>query len=505
MKLGLTVFITFCVILILFSFNTYLIGRQNKLFESTESSLETSAIVVKMSNRFQRNFLSMVSGLRGYLLTNETSFIQTYDSALADNKEIKSELSRLISINSEQRILLDDINELQKYWVNEFATPLILSKKSSMVSDNALMSFNKLYGLKLETDLDRDVQRSLQSKFQEFIQYEYDIRKSQAQMMSGVMSFTHKVALYSSVVTILAGIGISSFLAWYVSSRARRIVSMAKAISDGNYKVTTHAEGRNEFSQIGKALNNMALVLKSNFAMVSKQRDELDEYAHIISQTLKGPLKGVQNAVTSIKTCKSVKINSDLVKYLADIEDKIHKAESLINGLLSNAGAGRTEHYKEVVEVDDILKDIRSYLPRDTQIALITQQTMPVLYTEKLLLHQIFTNLIMNAVTYASHCKIEVCVYYKEDGDMYHFFVQHTLSPLENPSRQRMFLNFDGMKTLSDFSEAAIGLSIVNKIINERGLDIRMNIEPGKRFVFCFEWPKNETNEAYHQYSSNRG
>ncbi len=47
------------------------------------------------SNRFQRNILNLVSGLRGYLLTNEAFFIQSYDSAIIENEEILSELSSL--------------------------------------------------------------------------------------------------------------------------------------------------------------------------------------------------------------------------------------------------------------------------------------------------------------------------------------------------------------------------------------------------------------------------
>jgi CHASE3 domain sensor protein len=67
----------------------------------------------------------MVSGLRGFLLTNEIFFIQTYDSAIYENEKILSELSSLVRDNAEERILLDEIHELNKYWVDEFAKPLL--------------------------------------------------------------------------------------------------------------------------------------------------------------------------------------------------------------------------------------------------------------------------------------------------------------------------------------------------------------------------------------------
>ncbi|MEO5977533.1 MAG: HAMP domain-containing protein [Chryseolinea sp.] len=505
MKIAGVVLLSFSGIMLLFSVSTYLGKQQKETFQKTESRLGQSGDVLKLTNRFQRNFISMVSGLRGYLLTNETSFIQTYDSALQDNKKIGSELATFISVGSEQRALLEDIIQLERYWVDEFAVPLISSKKVSSISSDTRGSFNDLYRTKLKTGLEQDVQKSLQKKFHEFAQYEYNFRNTMAQSLINFMNITHDISLYLTFTTTLIGICISIWLSWYISSRVKSMVSMAKAISDGDYNVRTMADGKNEFNQLGKALNQMAVVLRNTISKISKQRDELDQFAHIISQDLRAPLNGITNMLASAKNEKSTKSNSKLRDLLEDIEGEVLNVESRIKGLLSYASAGGSDQYKEVVEVEHMLDRVKSYITPHSGVRLIVQQGMPTLYTEKLLLEQVLTNLVLNAIVHDSLHDVEVCVFCREEHDMYLFYVQHIMAPSEDPSRQRMFLTFTGMQDVYQFEQAGIGLPIAKKIISERGLQIKMSIEPGKRYVFCFNWPKNEMNEAHYQHFSGRG
>src|SRR5688500_6760970 len=115
MKISTIILLSFLIILLLFSITTYINYNQSELVNENSESFARSTIVIRHSNRFQRNFLTMVSGLRGYLLTNEGFFIQTYDSAHAENKRILDEMMVLIPAGTKQRDVLDDIYELNTY------------------------------------------------------------------------------------------------------------------------------------------------------------------------------------------------------------------------------------------------------------------------------------------------------------------------------------------------------------------------------------------------------
>src|SRR5690349_13228541 len=97
MKISNIILISFFLILLLFSITTYINYKQFELININSDEFAKSSILVRHGNRFQRNFLNMVSGLRGFLLTNEEFFIQTYDSAVLENKQILHDLRGMVT------------------------------------------------------------------------------------------------------------------------------------------------------------------------------------------------------------------------------------------------------------------------------------------------------------------------------------------------------------------------------------------------------------------------
>src|SRR5690349_19839056 len=289
MKISHIILVSFFFILILFSITTYINYRQSGYIIESAKKYERSTMVVRNSNRFQRNFLNMVSGLRGYLLTSETSFIQTYDSAFLENIEILGELHSLVLDGSDQQILLDDIRQLQKYWVDEFAIPLLEAKKSAMESKKEKMEFNTLYRQKMVYGLEKDVQQSLQKKFSSFMNYEYAFRASNQESLTATLNQTRRITFFLTTVSVILGVCISIFIAFYISSRILKMVKMSNAIAAGDYNVHINNIGKSELGLLALSLNNMARMLGSSIDTLRRQKDELDQFAHIVSHDLKAP------------------------------------------------------------------------------------------------------------------------------------------------------------------------------------------------------------------------
>ena len=133
MKISFLILSGFFLILLLFSITTYINYQQSEKVNENSDKFSKSSTTLRNSNRFQRNILNLVSGLRGYLLTNEAFFIQSYDSAIIENEEILSELSSLTTGNESQKRLLNEIALLYDRWGQEFATPLLEAKKQAMI------------------------------------------------------------------------------------------------------------------------------------------------------------------------------------------------------------------------------------------------------------------------------------------------------------------------------------------------------------------------------------
>lgn len=491
MKISYTILLGFLVILLLFATTTYINYKQSEQIDASNEVLIRSGIVLKHSNRFQRNILNMVSGLRGYLLTNESFFLQSYDSAVLENDQILQELADLVEDSTSQGNLLSDIHTLNESWIKGLATPLILARQHANKSDSSMKAFNRLYHIKLVAGEERNINRTLQNRFKAFSNNEYATRDRQRDMLNATIARTGVISFYLTLFSIIIGICIAIFLAHHISSRISRMVRMADSISGGNYEVSMTDHGQDELSALARALNHMAKVLSENISLLKRKNAELDQFAHIVSHDLKAPLRGIDNVVNWIQEDHSRDVPEKVMEYLALIKGRIIRAENQLNGILSYSRVGRGLATKETVDLHALLNELREDMPVRPGITLEIQPGLPILFTEKLPLQQIFTNLLVNAYKYHDKPEGTVRVYFRELTTLYEFYIEDNGPGIPKAYHQKIFVIFQTLQDRDAFESTGVGLAIVKKILDDRKLTIRVVSQAGKGAIFVFTWPKN--------------
>ncbi len=362
MKISYFIFFSFLFILLLFSITTYINFKQSEEVRENSEWVDKSTTIIRNSNRFQRNILNMISGLRGYLFTGENYFIQAYDSAKTENETILAELSSLIPGDTSQLTLLGEIRTINNSWLNNFSTPLIAAKNLAGNSDSSLVSFNKLYRQKLTTGSERYLNRQLQEKIRVFINNEYNSRDIRTIVLDKSVQRTRTISFALTSLSIFVGAIISIFLAYRISTRIMGMVRMANEIAAGNYEVHTKESGRDELSLLARSLNHMANVLKENITLLKRKNQELDQFAHIVSHDLKAPLRGIDNVVSWIEEDHGTEISPKLTEYIQIIKGRLVRTENLIHGILSYARIGKEKQEKEEVDLNQLVDEISEAL-----------------------------------------------------------------------------------------------------------------------------------------------
>jgi len=491
MKISTLILSGFFVILVLFTITTYINYRQSDAIDENSERFAASSSIIRNSNRIQRNVSNMLSGLRGYLLTQESSFIQSYDSAVNENVVLLRELSGT-ELQQRQKTLLADIESLHEEWVNEFAEPLVDAKMHAGLSDSSAASFTRLYRRKLADNSEKNFQALLQRDFREFTNIEYNSRDSQKQTLTASVEQTRRVSFYLTGFSIIIGIAIAVFLAQHISSGIIKLTFMADAIAAGNYNFRVNVNGNDEVSRLTRSLNNMAMILAENISLLHRKNEELNQFAHIVSHDLKGPLRGIDNVVSWIEEDYSLDLPAKVREYIELIKGRLGRAENLLNGILSYSRIGRGVQPLEVVNVNELLEEVRDYLPDKPGTSIVIQPNFPVLYTERLPLLQIFSNLISNAVKYNSNPHPTVKVYYQAAGDFYRFYVQDNGPGIAKPYHEKIFMIFQTLQEKDSLETTGVGLAIVKKILTERKLDVELTSSPGQGSTFAFSWPKSK-------------
>ena len=171
------------------------------------------------------------------------------------------------------------------------------------------------------------------------------------------------------------------------------------------------------------------------------------------------------------------------------MKGRLSRLEDLINGLLAYARVGRTAQTPEKVDIAQLLSGVAELVvPPD--FTLRVEPNMPSFVTDRLGLEQVFTNLLSNAVKYHQRGAGHLAVTCRETDDSYEFRVQDDGPGIAPEYHQKIFLLFQTLRDRHTAESTGIGLSIVQKIIDEHQGTIRVESTPGQGAGFIFTWPK---------------
>ncbi len=490
MRISYLIFLSFTFIILLFSITTFINFRQAEKVKENSDYVSLSSNIVRNANRFQRNIINMVSGLRGFLLTGENYFLQSYDSAALENKTILDELFAILPDTSLQYNLVKEIEGLHNEWTNEFTGPLRQAKINAEASDKNLSYFNKLYKEKMYISNESTLNIALQQKLREFINLEYENRTSRRDKLSELVQKTKTISFTLTSFSVVMALFVVGFLTYRISNRITKMVKMADSIAAGNYEVHTEETGKDELSGLARSLNYMAKVLSFNISELKRKNQELDQFAHIVSHDMKAPLRGIDNVVTWIEEDHEAELSPKVSDYLQLIKGRVKRGENMIQGLLSYARIGKEKNLHEKVAVGALIEEVLENFAARPGMKISVSPDLPVLYTEKLPLFQIFSNLIGNAMKYNQKEEGVISIYHKEHPSHWEFFVQDNGPGISKNYHEKIFMIFQTLQERDSFESTGVGLAIVKKILESRNENIKLSSETGKGSVFSFTWKK---------------
>jgi signal transduction histidine kinase len=488
MKISYLILLSFLFILLLFSITTLINYNQyNEVLEKNDF-LTRSATIVREGNRYHRNILNLVGVGRGYLLTKDKSLFETFQSTIHENENIFAEVNTLLD-DDKQRDRLASIIALDHKWVREYSALFadIIRRKTTgkFLADTV--------------DIDKDIARlsgesimfkTLQADLRSFIDEEYTSREIQKEILTESIRSTRRISFWLTLISIIGGFMIAGTLAYSLSKRILKMVEMARTISSGNYVVHMADNRNDELSHLSTSLNNMAEVLAENFDLLKRKNEELDQFAHIVSHDLKAPLRGIGNVVSWIEEDHGNELPPKVHEYLGLIHGRLTRAENLIKGILSYARTGTELKDIKLVKVYDLVTEIAEAQIAEPGISIEIDRNLPDLLTQKIPLFQVFSNLVNNAIKYHDKKDGRVSIYSREYTSYYEFFVEDDGPGIAAGHQSKIFKIFQTLRERDTFESTGVGLAIVQKILDARKEQIKLNSEPGRGSIFSFTWKK---------------
>lgn len=486
MNLSKQILLGFSIIILLSvadSYTNYLLSLKVK--ENTEFFTKSESIIRNSSN-LHKAIIEMQSAFRGFLLTHDTTFLELYGNGIRNIPVLFSMQNELIKNNEWQTAMLDTVNELHAQWLT-YANSLIKAKKELAASESSRKVYTQLFESKLKNQVGKKLNDEITIKFTVFDKYEYKLRDTHGNKLNLSIKRTHTFSFIFLSLTIIVGLGSTTYIVMLISKRIASMVGLAENISKGEFS-TMKDTHNDELTGLSHSLNTMSEKLNKNIQELEKRNTELDQFAYVVSHDLKAPIRGIHNVIKWIEEDLANELTPELKKYLNIIPQRTKRMEDLINGLLDYART-REKTLPEKIDTNAMLKDIvEAIVPRNFAVEL---NHLPVFYSERIKLEQVFINLISNSVKYTLNETGKIIVSCKELPGFYQFSVKDNGMGIDSEYHEKIFEIFQTLREKNEKESTGIGLAIVKKIINDQHGTIKVYSALGEGAEFVFTWPRN--------------
>ena len=487
MKLSTQIILAFSVVIafsLIDSYTNYILSLK---VEKNSNFLANSESVIRNSNRLHKSMIEMQGAFRGYLLTDDTTFLELFYTGLNSVPVLFKEQKELVRSNPQQIMLLDTIYVLHTQWIN-YANELIASKRSIIASDQIANDYQNLFESKLKKQVGKNLNDRIKEKFDEFDVGEYAFRNVHAQSLERSIANTHKSSSIFLSLTVMVGIGSAIFIVSLISTRIAKMVKLAGDIAKGEFK--TVKDNRNdELTGLTTSLNTMSENLGRTMQDLKNRNIELNKFAYVVSHDLKAPVRGIRNVVKWLEEDFGSSLTPEMKGYIDLIPERTQRMEALINGLLDYATINH-KSAEEEIDIKLLVREIILYsVPREYNIELIN---LPVIFGERIKLEQVFSNLISNAISFIPEIEGQIIIGCTDKPDFFEFSIKDNGIGIGPEFHDRIFELFQTLRKAHEKESTGIGLAIVKKIIEDQGGTIRVVSAPGAGAEFIFTWPKKK-------------
>ncbi|AUC15667.1 hypothetical protein BTO06_11140 [Tenacibaculum sp. SZ-18] len=221
---------------------------------------------------------------------------------------------------------------------------------------------------------------------------------------------------------------------------------------------------------------------------LKKSNQELNDFAHVVSHDLKAPLRSLNALVSWLKEdCLELTYNEEIKNNFDLLLKKIDKMDHLINGILKYASIDKIQHPRKDIDLQEIVEAIIETIHVPKYVNIVIPKRLPIVEGDKFRLHQLFQNLISNAVKYAKDSDGLVNITYNTKQDHWEFQISDNGKGIPEKYHKKVFGIFE---TLEDHQNSTgIGLSIVKKIIDLFEGTIWVTSIEGEGATFHFTLP----------------
>ena len=243
------------------------------------------------------------------------------------------------------------------------------------------------------------------------------------------------------------------------------------------------------FEIIRKKTSILEVQVAERTEQLTQAFKELESFSYSVSHDLRAPLRAIQGFAEIIYRRHRSALNEEARHYFNNILLAAERMERLIDDLLSYSRLGRKSIVLQAVwlqeALDPALDDLAA-LVAESGAQIDISADLPSVIGDHTLLHQIFTNLLKNALTYRREdVPLHITVSARDDDTHTVICVTDNGIGIAPEYFEKVFNVFQRLHAEDEYPGTGIGLAIVKKSVEMMNGSVWIESAEGEGSRFC--------------------
>ena len=246
---------------------------------------------------------------------------------------------------------------------------------------------------------------------------------------------------------------------------------------------------------LSKQVMNLLVLRKKNYELnkvvdeLENKNQDLEQFAHVAAHDIKSPISNISNLAGMFLASYKSQLNDDglgLIELIIKSSDQLYKFLERLMDYSANIDTVVEE--KNYISLKNFSEKVSNFYSSDQNLELNFNSEIKNLNINVIVVGQILTNLIGNAIKYNDKPKAKVDVNIDENEEYYIFSVQDNGPGIEKQYQDKIFDVFVKLSKTDRFGKegTGLGLAIVSKMVAKLGGSISIESELGNGSIFSF-------------------
>jgi PAS domain S-box-containing protein len=245
------------------------------------------------------------------------------------------------------------------------------------------------------------------------------------------------------------------------------------------------------------AIRELNSALEAKAEQLTAINKDLESFSYSVSHDLRAPLRAIDGFALMIEEDYNERLDAEGRRYLAVIRDNSKRMGALIDDLLAFSRLGRLPIVPNEINVESLVREVveEALNGHDEAPPRFEIGKLPPAQGDRVLLRQVWTNLISNAIKYSgksSEPRIEVSGQQNASENLYS--IRDNGVGFNMDYVDKLFGVFQRLHRADEFTGTGVGLAIVHRAVTRHGGRVWAEGNVNAGAVFSFTLPNRVSN-----------